>query len=80
MLLQHCEEFQSKGLVLPVSALAAVLLERSHDENIDEVERFLGHFIQGVTFHKDHVFVGKVHIEKGKNGKAYVLKKGPLAR
>ena len=62
--LEHRQEFQSKGFILSVPTLAAVLLERSHDENVGEVERLLDHFIQSVAFHEDHVFVSRVHIEK----------------
>ena len=84
-LLKQREELQGKRLVLPIPALAAMLLERSHDINVGKVERLLGHFIQGVAFHKDHVFVGEVHIEKRRNkdvclekGAAGALTSGPL--
>src|SRR5260370_14708019 len=63
VLREHREELQSKGLVLPVPALAAVFLERAHDEHIYEVQRLLGHFIEGVAFDEKHIFVREVHME-----------------
>lgn len=65
VLLQHREEFQSKGLVIPVPALATVFLERTHDENVDKVQRLFRHFIEGVALDEKYVFVSEVHSEQG---------------
>jgi hypothetical protein len=68
VLLEHREEFQSEGLVLSVSALATVFLKCTHHENVGKVERLLDHFIEGVAFHEDHVFVSEVHMKKENGG------------
>ena len=62
MPLEHREELQGEGLVLPVPALAAVFLECAHDEDVDEVQRLLRHLVEGVALDEEHVFVGEVHI------------------
>jgi hypothetical protein len=39
-------------------------LKRSHDKNVDEMERLFGYFIEGVAFDEEHIFVGEVHMKK----------------
>ncbi len=64
ILLEHGEKLQGKCLILPVPALAAMFLECAHHENVDKVQRLFGHFIQGVAFDEEHIFVGEVHIKR----------------
>jgi hypothetical protein len=76
--LEHGEKLQGKGLVLAVPALAAVFLQCAHHENIDKVQRLFGHFIEGVAFDEEHIFVGEVHMEMKRE--ISVFRKGPLIR
>jgi tetratricopeptide (TPR) repeat protein len=72
--LEHGEKLQGKCLILTVSALAAVFLECAHHENVDEVQRLFGHFIESVAFDEEHVFVSEVHMEIKRE--SLFLKKG----
>jgi len=50
-----------------------MLLECAHDENVDEMERLLGDFINGIALYEQHVLVAELHVRKVTN--ADVLKK-----